>query len=81
MAVVLASRNKTAFIVDMPRSMPQREMVEFFAGVGSIKNGRAYDKRYNYKARRFDRPQVFLFTNVMPFFNFMSADRWAIYTT
>ena len=80
MAAVEAARDKKAFVIDMPRSMPQHLMAEFFAGIESIKNGLSYDKRYHMKKSRFDRPQVLVFTNVMPFFGHLTADRWHIYS-
>ena len=55
-------------------------MGEFFAGVESIKNGLCYDKRYSFKKVRFDRPQVVMFSNVLPYFGDLSLDLWAIYS-
>ena len=63
MAVVLASRQKECFVIDMPRSLPKGQLAEFYAGVESIKNGLAYDKRYAFKKQRFNRPQVVIFAN------------------
>ena len=42
-----------------------------------IKNGIAYDKRYNEK-KRFARPQELVFSNEFPALDMMSADRWEI---
>ena len=40
-------------------------------------NGVAYDKRYHAKNIWFNRPAIIVFTNVLPEFTLMSADRWA----
>ena len=79
MAAVLALKNKKAFLCDMPRSLPKHKLGEFYAGMESIQNGVAYDKRYHLRRVRFDRPQVVIFANRMPRFHFLSQDRWAIY--
>lgn len=78
MAVVI-DRVASCYIVDMPRGMKKNKLGEFYSGLESIKNGLAYDKRYKYRERRFDRPQVFVFTNTLPAFNLLSRDRWRLW--
>jgi hypothetical protein len=80
MNCVQVAKNRKAFVIDMPRSIPKNNLEEFYAGIETIKNGVCYDKRYNFKKTRFNRPQVLVFTNQMPHFNFLSKDRWVIYT-
>lgn len=70
---------KKAYIFDMPRGMKKDKLGEFYAGIEIIKNGVAYDKRYNAKKIRFDRPQIFVFTNTLPVFELLSADRWNVF--
>lgn len=70
---------KKSYIVDMPRGMKKDKLSDFYAGIEVIKNGIAYDKRYQGVKRRFDRPRVFVFTNTLPAFNLMSADKWVIW--
>ena len=59
----------------MPRAMPKWHLAEFYAGLESIKNGCAYDKRYSFKKQRFNRPQILVFSNQMPYFKMLTQDR------
>ena len=70
---------KKAYIVDMPRGMKKDRLGDFYSGIEVIKNGVAYDKRYNAKKIRFDRPRIFVFTNTLPNLDLMSKDRWVIW--
>lgn len=70
---------KKNYIVDLPRGMKKDKLGEFYSGLEVIKNGVAYDKRYNAKKIRFDRPNLFIFTNTLPNFELMSNDRWRIF--
>jgi len=77
MQCVMSIKTQKAFIIDMPRAMKKDKMGEFYAGIECLKNGVCYDKRYAFKKKRFDRPVVIVFTNVLPLWSFMSADRWS----
>jgi len=79
MAIAMCVPTNTCYLVDMPRAMKKDKLAEFYSGLESLKNGRAYDKRYSFKSKRFDRPQVIVFTNVLPAWEFMSTDRWVVY--
>ncbi len=70
---------KKAYIVDMPRAMKKDRLGDFYSGIEVIKNGVAYDKRYTASKVRFNRPRVFVFTNVLPALNLMSLDKWVIW--
>lgn len=70
---------KPAYVVDMPRGMKKDRLGDFYSGIEVIKNGVAYDKRYKAKKIRFDRPRVFVFTNILPNLKLMSQDRWEIW--
>ena len=70
---------KQIYIVDMPRGMKKDKLGDFYSGIEVIKNGVAYDKRYNAKKIRFDRPRVIVFTNELPNFDLMSKDRWKVW--
>lgn len=79
MQCVMGVKTYPCYIVDMPRGMKKEKLSEFYAGLECIKNGTAYDKRYAFKKKRFDRPQVIVFTNVLPVMDLLSKDRWEIY--
>lgn len=78
MGVVMGIPDQKNFTIDMPRGMKKKDLAEFYAGVESIKDGKAYDKRYSWKKKRFSRPNVFVFTNTLPDFDLMSPDRWTV---
>ena len=67
------------FMIDMPRSLPKKNLAEFHPGLECSKNGKVADKRYKYKSVGFYRPQVMLFSNKFPDFALMSTDCWRIY--
>lgn len=73
-------KSQKAYLIDMPRAMKKDKLGEFYAGLECLKNGVCYDKRYTGKKRRMDRPQVIVFTNVLPEFSFLSPDRWSVWT-
>jgi len=79
MQCVMSIKPKNAYLIDMPRALKKDKLSEFYSGLECLKNGIAYDKRYNFKKRRQDRPQVIVFTNVLPIISFMSIDRWEIH--
>lgn len=68
-----------AYLVDMPRGMKKDKLGDFYSGLEVIKNGTAFDKRYKPKKIRFNRPRIFVFTNTLPCFKFMSPDRWNVW--
>lgn len=70
---------KKCYIIDMPRGMKKDKLADLYSGIEIIKNGVAFDKRYSAKKIRFDRPRIFVFTNALPVFELMSADRWNVY--
>lgn len=70
---------KECYVVDMPRGMKKDKLGDFYSGIEVIKNGVAYDKRYSARKIRFDRPRIFVFTNMLPEFKLMSRDRWNVW--
>jgi len=70
---------KPVYIIDMPRGMKKDRLGDLYSGIEVIKNGVAYDKRYTAKKIRFDRPRIIVFTNELPCFDLMSADRWRVW--
>lgn len=78
MGFVMSFKVYPAYMVDMPRGMKKDRLGEFYSGLETLKNGVAYDKRYEGRKMRFDRPQIFVFTNTLPEFSLMSRDRWRV---
>lgn len=79
MQCCMSIKPQTAYLVDLPRAMKKDKLSEFYSGLESLKNGTTYDKRYNFRKRRMDRPQVVVFSNTLPCWDYMSQDRWEVY--
>lgn len=71
---------KPAYFLDLPRGMKKDKLGDLYAGIEIIKNGVCFDKRYSAKKVRFDRPRIFVFTNILPAFKLMSKDRWKVWS-
>lgn len=50
-----------------------------YSALESIKNGCAYDTRYRYTKARFDRPNIWVYTNQLPDVRLLTEDRWEVY--
>jgi len=59
--------------------MRKEKLYDFYSGIESLKNGYMYDKRYQFKDRWIDRPQIIIFSNMMPDFSMLSQDRWKVW--
>lgn len=68
------------YLIDMPRGMKKDKLGDFYAGLESLKDGVMYDKRYHFKKRRIECPQIVVFTNTEPDWDLMSKDRWQLHT-
>lgn len=79
MQCVMSMPVAACYLVDMPRGMKKSKLGEFYAGLEVLKNGAAYDKRYSFHKKRFDRPQILVFSNALPVFDLLTPDRWKIY--
>lgn len=67
------------YLFDMPRSMNKDRLYGFYSAVEMIKDGYAYDDRYNFKEKVFDCPIIYIFSNTLPTTTLLSADRWKVY--
>lgn len=79
MGAVMCMPTAKAYLIDMPRGMKKDKLGPFYAGIESLKNGYAYDKRFKFQEKYFDRPRIFVFTNTLPEFDLLSHDRWHLY--
>ena len=79
MACVQGINPKKAYLIDLPRGMKKDKLSDFYSGLECLKNGVSYDKRYSFKKRRMDRPQIIVFTNTYPDWLLMTADRWEVW--
>lgn len=71
---------QNCYMIDMPRAMKKDRLADFFSGIETLKNGVMYDKRYHFKKRRIERPQIVVFSNTKPDISYLSRDRWRFWT-
>lgn len=71
---------QTCYLMDMPRGMKKDKLAELYSGIEILKNGVCWDGRYSGKKRRMGRPNIWIFTNMLPVFSLMSKDRWVVWT-
>lgn len=79
MRMVMDMPTATTYIMDMPRAINKEKLFQLYAGIESIKDGYAYDDRYQFKDKYFDCPNIWIFTNSLPDFTLLSKDRWIIW--
>lgn len=79
MRMVMDCKKFPLYIIDIPRAVPKERMYQFYAGIESLKDGYAYDDRYKFRYEYFEIPNVWIFTNVEPNLDYLSADRWKIW--
>ena len=71
--------DQKCYMVDLPRAMRKDRMANFYSGLEALKNGCIWETRYCGKKRRIDRPQVIVFSNVLPELAYLSKGRWEIW--
>lgn len=76
MRIVMDCPKEKLYIIDIPRAIQKDRLFQFYAGIETLKDGYAYDDRYHFKDECFDSPVIWVFTNVEPERNLLSADRW-----
>jgi len=79
-ACVLDQPESTLYIVDMPRAMKKDKLQGLYTAIETCKDGFVFDKRYKYRERIFDCPNMWVFSNRMPDLDLLSQDRWKIWT-
>lgn len=80
MQMVMDTRKCRLYIFDLPRALRKDVLNEFIAGVETLKDGYAFDPRYEFRDEHFDCPNIWIFTNVVPDVELVSRDRWRIWT-
>lgn len=79
MRMVMDCPQSKLYLFDMPRAIRKDQLNQFFSAVEEIKNGYVFDDRYRFRERYFDSPNIWIFTNVLPDFGMLSADRWCVW--
>lgn len=73
-------RDPRMIIMDLPRAMNKKALAGVFVAIEQVKNGLVVDRRYSYRDWPYRPPQVWVFTNRAPNMNYMSVDRWKLWT-
>lgn len=78
--MVMDRPKRGCYLIDMPKAINKERLYQLFSAIETIKNGYAYDDRYNFREEYFDCPSIFVFTNAVPDTNMLSMDRWRFWT-
>lgn len=76
MRMVMDTEKCRLYLIDFPRSMNKNGCNGFWSAIECLKNGYAYDDRYNFREEWFDCPNIWVFTNSFPDTSYLSDDRW-----
>jgi hypothetical protein len=76
----LELRDNIIILVDIPKATAKYMMQRICRVVETLKDGKAYDKRYNWKEWRFNPPSIWISTNKKMNKDWLSADRWQYWT-
>jgi len=68
-----------AYIFDLPRALPKKNMKSFYSAIENIKDGWFFDLRNTFRHELRDRPSVFVWSNKWPNTKLLSADRWVFW--
>lgn len=69
----------THVFVDMPRAMGKEKLCGLYTAIEEIKGGYVYDERNHFQEWWYDSPRVWVFTNQVPDFSYLSKDRWRLW--
>lgn len=78
--MVMDTPTSNLYLIDMPKAIKKDKLAQFYAGIEQLKNGYAFDDRYAFREKYFDNPMVWVFTNTVPDFDLLSADRWKLWS-
>lgn len=71
-----AGKAPNAYLIDLARAMNKNKLGPMFHGVETLKQGVAFDERYEFQRILFDPPKIWFFANQMPELFMLSLDRW-----
>lgn len=80
MRMVMDLPTSRAYFIDMPRAIKKEKLYDFWAALETVKDGYAYDDRYNFREKNFDCPNIWVFTNTIPMLDLLSRDRWKVWS-
>lgn len=74
------NRDPGLIFIDMPRAQKKDQLYGLYSAIEQIKKGKLYDCRHHYKSWWIESPQIWVFSNTLPDLNYLSIDRWNIWT-
>jgi len=80
MRMIMNCPKRTCYFIDLPRATSHQNQHTMYTAIEEIKNGYCYDDRYKFTQELFEPPHVWVFTNILPDLNFVSKDRWKLWT-
>lgn len=80
MRMVMDAPKAKCYFIDLPRAQDKKRLHNLIAAIEEIKNGYAYDDRYQFKEEFFEVPNIWIFTNMWIPSELLSVDRWTLWT-
>lgn len=80
MRMIMDKPKSSIYLIDLPRAIKKDKLYQLYAGIEIIKGGYCFDDRYKFEEMWFDTPSIWVFTNILPDRELLSADRWKIWT-
>lgn len=77
---VASFKSHLGYCFDMPRSIGQRALKQFYAGIECLKQGYVFETRYKGAVKMMNAPAIWVFSNTYPKVKRLSIDRWNIFT-
>jgi len=79
MRMVCDTPTSRVYFLDLPRATEKKNLSNTISAIETIKDGYAFDERYNFKEKYFERPHVWIFTNAYIDTSLLTKDRWEIW--
>lgn len=80
MEIICDSPTSTVYLMDLPRAIRKDKLYQLYSAIETLKDGYAFDRRYRFKEKIFDCPNIFVFSNTLPDIDLLSNDRWRIWS-
>lgn len=74
------AKGAAGYVFDMPRCESLEKRKGMWSAIEQIKNGYLWDDRYQWKEQWTEPPRILVIANEEPPREFMSTDRWRVYT-
>lgn len=79
MRMIMNKPKSSLYFIDLPRAIPKNKLGLMYSGIETIKGGRCFDDRYKWEEMWFDTPTIWVFTNTMPDFSYLTERRWSFW--